>query len=47
MKIYQDGIHTDRFAEDYKITKREISNKDILNIKLASSGAWSAILSKK
>lgn len=42
--IFSDGVNADVWAEDYKLETVEVSNTDILNIKLAPGGGWSAII---
>lgn len=44
--IYQDGINADRFASDYKLTKRQFKKGDKLTIKMASGGGFAAHLKK-
>lgn len=46
VEIFKDGINANRYASDYKRKVIQITNKDILNIQLASGGGWSAIISK-
>ena len=40
--IYQDGINADRYAEDYKHVKMNVTNKSTLKIKLAPGGGYAA-----
>ncbi|OHB61513.1 MAG: hypothetical protein A2Y12_06910 [Planctomycetes bacterium GWF2_42_9] len=42
LDIYQDGINADRYAEDYKHLKKDVTNKDTLKIKLAPAGGFVA-----
>ncbi len=44
MEIFKDGVNADRYASDYKIEKRQITNKDKIDISLAQGGGWSAII---
>ncbi len=44
--IYKDGINTDRYASDYKLETRQITNRNIIEAQLAPGGGWSAIISK-
>ncbi|MEN8122516.1 MAG: glycoside hydrolase family 97 protein [Bacteroidota bacterium] len=44
MEIIRDGINSDMNAEDYKYETQRINNKSKLNIKLASGGGWTGIL---
>lgn len=46
MEIYCDGVNTDRFAEDYKIEKVEVTNLTKMKIHLAGGGGWAAILKR-
>lgn len=46
MEIYQDGVNTDHFAEDYKKEFLNVTKNSKINIKMASGGGWTAIISK-
>ena len=43
-EIIEDGINADRYAGDYKKTKRRVSKNDKLEIKMAPGGGWAAIM---
>jgi len=42
----QDGTNANKFAEDYKLTRSSVNNKNIMKVKLAKGGGWVAILKK-
>ena len=42
--IFEDGMNADRFASDYRLTKKTISKTDTLSIKLAPGGGYAAKL---
>lgn len=44
--LFKDGINADKYAEDYKVTTMKIDSKTVIDIKLARSGGWSAIIEK-
>lgn len=44
IEIFQDGVNADRYASDYKIVSKSVTNKDILKTKLATGGGWNAII---
>jgi alpha-glucosidase len=44
--IYQDGANAAKNAIDYKHLQRDISAKDVLEIKLAGGGGWVARITK-
>lgn len=46
-EIASDGINADRNPEDYKITKKDVTSKDSIIIKLAPGGGFVARLVKK
>ena len=43
-EIFADGVNADRDATDYAKTKKAISRGELLQLKLASGGGWSAII---
>lgn len=45
--ICEDGINADRYASDYKLTDRQLSNSDRLTIKMAPGGGYVLRLRKK
>lgn len=45
--IFKDGINAEMHAEDYKLETKKVRNGDILNIDLAPSGGWAAIISEQ
>lgn len=47
MEIYHDGVNADRFAEDYKKEKMEVTKTTKVKASLAIGGGWAAILKKK
>ncbi|MCG3120745.1 MAG: Retaining alpha-galactosidase [bacterium] len=46
MTFYADGINADRYASDYKMQTRDVTNKDTMSIHLAPGGGWAARLVK-
>jgi len=46
IEIYQDGINSDRYGNDYKKVVRKISKGDKLKIELAPGGGWAARIYK-
>lgn len=46
LSVWQDGINADRTATDYQLTKRTITNKDVLIWHLAPGGGLAAKLKK-
>ena len=46
LKIIQDGINADRYASDYKLVKKVLTNNDSIAIKMAPGGGWAAIIQK-
>jgi alpha-glucosidase len=40
--IMEDGINASRFAEDYKLTKKIITNKSSIKVKMVSGGGFAA-----
>ncbi len=46
IEIFKDGVNANRYASDYKLETKTITNKDIVIAKLASGGGWSAIVTK-
>ncbi|MBU1100829.1 MAG: glycoside hydrolase family 97 protein [Bacteroidetes bacterium] len=47
MLSFQDGINSDRNAEDYKKQSMNIKNDDTIKINMAEGGGWAAIIKKK
>ena len=43
-EIFADGVNADRDATDYAKTKKAISRGELLQLKLAPGGGWSAII---
>ena len=46
VEIFKDGINADRYASDYKIETKQITNKDSIKAQLAKGGGWSAIITQ-
>ncbi|MCL4121014.1 UNVERIFIED_CONTAM: hypothetical protein GTU68_060463 [Idotea baltica] len=46
VEIFKDGVNADRFASDYKLEIKQITQRDTIEAKLAPGGGWSAIISK-
>lgn len=46
LSVWHDGINADRTATDYQLTKRTITNKDVLTWHLAPGGGLAARLKK-
>jgi alpha-glucosidase len=44
--IFKDGINADRRAEDYSSETFTVTNKSILNLKLASGGGFACRITK-
>src|SRR5699024_3303262 len=44
--IYSDGINADRYVNDYSFSTQEVKASQQLNIELAKSGGWAAIINK-
>ena len=44
MELIRDGINADMNAEDYELKTQQVNKKSKINIKLASGGGWTAIL---
>lgn len=47
LEIYKDGLNADRAACDYKLEKRDISNKDIVDLHMAPGGGFALRISPK
>ncbi|MGZ8511221.1 MAG: glycoside hydrolase family 97 protein [Chitinophagaceae bacterium] len=45
--ICEDGLNADRYASDYKLLNRQITNKDSINIPMAPGGGYILRLLKK
>ncbi|HLP04176.1 MAG TPA: glycoside hydrolase family 97 protein [Paludibacter sp.] len=45
-EIFSDGVNADRDATDYKREEKILTNKDKLNIQLATAGGWTARFEK-
>ena len=45
-EIFRDGINADRDAADYKREEKILTNKDKLEIHLATGGGWAALFEK-
>jgi alpha-glucosidase len=46
MISYADGLNSDKWASDYKMTTQEVTSEDEIKIHLASGGGWVARLVK-
>ena len=44
--IFKDGINAHRYGSDYKRVVKQVFKDDVIRIKMAPGGGWSAILSK-
>ncbi|WP_421918909.1 glycoside hydrolase family 97 protein [Marinifilum sp.] len=44
IEMMQDGINSDKFAEDYKISKKEINKHDKFKLKMNKEGGFVAII---
>jgi alpha-glucosidase len=44
MEAWQDGVNADRFGNDYRKVKSQVSKSSKLKIKLAPGGGWAARL---
>lgn len=44
MEILEDGMNAHRMAEDYIITKKQVTNKGMYSVKMAPGGGFAAIL---
>ena len=47
MKVFEDGINADRFAEDYKLKTLEVNRSSKISVQMAPGGGWTAIISKQ
>lgn len=47
IEIFKDGINADRYASDYKLETKQITNEDSIDIHMAPGGGWSAIIKKQ
>ncbi|MGZ8549980.1 MAG: glycoside hydrolase family 97 C-terminal domain-containing protein, partial [Chitinophagaceae bacterium] len=45
--ICEDGLNADRYASDYKLLNRQVTNKDSINIPMAPGGGYILRLLKK
>lgn len=45
IEILTDGVNAARYAVDYKIETRQVKKGDVLTMKMAPGGGWTAILS--
>ena len=43
VRIFQDGVNADAWAEDYKITDTLANASSVFNFRMAQGGGWSAI----
>ena len=43
-EIMMDGINSDKFAEDYKLMRKQVSKTDTLKLTLHKEGGYAAIL---
>jgi alpha-glucosidase len=46
MTVYADGINADRYASDYRATKKEVTRAEEASLHLAPGGGWVARLHK-
>jgi alpha-glucosidase len=46
MTEYADGANANRYASDYKLSKREVKQSDVITIHLAPGGGWAARIRK-
>ncbi len=46
MTVMKDGMNADRFAQDYKKERYEVSRTDKIPVVMASGGGWAAIIEK-
>jgi alpha-glucosidase len=46
MTEYADGANAIRYASDYKLSKREVKQSDVITVHLAPGGGWAARLKK-
>jgi alpha-glucosidase len=44
VEIVQDGVNADRYGSDYKLTTKEVTSSDTLQVQMAPGGGWAAIL---
>lgn len=44
IEIFQDGVNAERYASDYKRITKQVTNKDSIEVKLASGGGWATII---
>lgn len=42
MTAYEDGINASRMASDYRVARRQVSNKTKIKIQMAGGGGWAA-----
>lgn len=47
IRYYQDGINAEKFAEDYQMIDKGVTNTDKLSIHMASGGGWVAIITRQ
>jgi len=47
MKVFEDGINADRFAEDYKLKTLEVNKSSKISVQMAAGGGWTAIISRQ
>ncbi len=45
MQLLKDGINAGKMAEDYTLTSRNVSAKDVFDVEMASGGGFAAVLS--
>jgi alpha-glucosidase len=44
IEILTDGVNVAKYASDYSITTQQVKKGDVLNMKMAAGGGWTAII---
>lgn len=44
MEVFKDGLNSDIYASDFATEEKTVTKQDVINIKMAKGGGWSAIL---
>jgi alpha-glucosidase len=47
LQLWQDGINASRYAADFKMDTKNVSNNSKIKIEMAPGGGWAAIITKK
>jgi alpha-glucosidase len=47
LQLWQDGINASKYAADFKMDTKNVSNNSKIKIEMAPGGGWAAIITKK